>query len=902
MRWAEQYQQIAVQEVNKANATSDLGMRYALLKDAMAKADMARTLTSRVNSVLGAQDQNEPEKQGGQTPQVRAIKSIDIQGDSFALWQARKALDLSKNSYARASFGDFRQDATGYDLSNQALTVPDGQSVDVRYLQGAFKNAQVAPQKPLFVSVPPPPGQTQAVHLDESVRNDIISRDKQVGGVALEVTLDLLSFLKVSGFEKLGPSVEIESPVLISLKELHKEALSYSHTPDKWKTLPAQLRYPGNAERIHGFVLDPKNKDIFLVCAPARSQDTRLDIDSLIVGLRTAWLLQKAPFVSLDPLPEDRGGPQYVRVMDVPRNSLFAKIMLDADYAMKRIVLGDIKIDLADFRNIVQLRLAKKEGYFSSRFWFYPIPLGSGDIRASASGRSIIFASGVQLLSAQRHVIEGKLVDTGMQDEIAVEEASTITRCYEQFERSSQIEPHGIYVLMHGLVDIVTIGKLLEYMGIDYPVLRDLSGLPFTEYEVPHYYQGISAKFKIEKNGMAEVHTLAGGVHIQPNAGDYSLEWYRDSVTVSLERAVDNFNRNKGYSASIHEQLVLPKPGYGSGGDVESLMAAGRAALALRQYQTARDHFLKVTEEDPFHVEAYVQLGMAYALLDQFDEASKALAKAVDIEPGDNRLKAILLDIDLRNNPELDLKSQDESVMRMVSKAYTEEAMVKINQRYNDDARNKATTAIRLWDSNADAYFARALTYPYSSSSEAQHDLLQAVRFYRKALSEEPNDPEIKARLARALGVHASGRLMRLKKPFTGGLARTGADWVEELSQITNEAHDGGLIDDKEPECVVIEILARATRFGILQAAQPGGLYTIAPVLELADLAVKRFPDNSYVHWARAYALSVAEKYKEAQAELKKAIDLDPGQGMFYLGRADLYAKQNLYDEAKTVL
>ncbi len=900
MRLAEHYQQIAVQEITDAKTEPNLGMKYAKFKDAMAKAETARTITSTVSSVLAPQGQSSGQKESAQVPSIGAIRSIKFQGTWHALEQAKVAAGLSNIDYSRSEFGNYKQDVIAYDPSIQAIGTEGGPKVDVHYLQGVFETPGGVKHKSLCEPVPVPGSPNKVFRVTEQAR-ETISQNREVGGVALAVTLDLLSFLNVSGFDRFGPSIVVESPTLISLKELHKEALPYSKSPDKWKILPEHLRYPGNVERIHGFVLDPRKNDIFLVCAPAKSQETRIDIDCLIVGLRSVWLEERTPAVSLDPLPGEIGGPQYVRVIDLPRDSLFAKTMLDADYAMKRIIFGKVKPDVDGYETLVHFIQSNKARSLMSRFWFFPTSLGSGDIIISESARSVIFESGIHVMSAQQQIVEGRTVDSGGQDVSATQAADSFTRYYDQFERSRQIEPQGIYVRLHGLVDIVTVGKLLRYMGIEYPVLHDISDLPFTKCEVPHYYQGVVTILGTGgAEGFKQGDFIMGGVHIQPRAGDYSLEWHRDSVTGVLEHAVDNFDYRKGPSISIKDRLVLSQPGYGGSEDAESIMAAGRGAMELRQYETARANFLKATEKDPLYSEAFAQLSKACALLGKFDEARAAIERAVAIEPGDKNLAAAALDIELRSNPEVDLNGWDDSTRQALSAAYIEEAVSDANHGNGDDARRKTTTALRLRDTNADAYFVRALSYPHASSPEANRDLLQAIRQYKKDLL-KANDPEIRAKLARASGVHASGRLARVQEKFAGGIIETDANWaIEELSEIADEAHDAGLVDDKEPACLVVEALARATKVEVLQFM--GREYNMDGVRNLVDLAVQRFPDVFKAHWTRAFVLIATAEYTEALAEIKKASELDPADGSIFLLRADLHSRQKLYAEAKTDL
>ncbi|MDD5195723.1 MAG: tetratricopeptide repeat protein [Candidatus Omnitrophica bacterium] len=513
----------------------------------------------------------------------------------------------------------------------------------------------------------------------------------------------------------------------------------------------------------------------------------------------------------------------------------------------------------------------------------------------------MIFASGVQVLTAQTQFVGEKIKDIGKQNELAVQEAELFTKYYEQFEHSSQIQPNGIYVRLHGLVDIVTIGKLLRYMGIDYAILRDFSSLPYVHQEVPNYYQGLTVLASSEQvvGGVIE-HSISGGVDIMPRAGDYSVQWCRDRAMAALEAAVDNFSREKGWSAVIKGKLRLPCRGSGSADDVESLMDAGRIAFALRLYETARDHFLKVTEKNPLHTEAFVQLGITYSLLGQFQEAKTAIARALAQEPADKQLEAIALDIELHSNPKFDLKGSDESVRRILSEAYARKAAADINQGRTSNAQKAADIALQLWDTNAGVYFDRALTHGQTFSPEGERDLLQAIRQYKKLLSEK-DDPEVKVRLARTLAVHASCRITRIRKMIAGGTVETNSGWVlEELAEIADEAHDAQLIDDHEPGCLVTEALARATKVEVMQLVGQGG--NLMHARELIDLAVKRFPDFSEAHSARAYVLIIAGEYTEALAELEKAIKMNPAQGSLFLLRADVYLRQQLYAQAKADL
>ena len=61
----------------------------------------------------------------------------------------------------------------------------------------------------------------------------------------------------------------------------------------------------------------------------------------MIVALAFVYRDNRTPQVSLDPDPALPAGPQVSRVLGIPPDSSFARVLLDADYAMKRILAAD---------------------------------------------------------------------------------------------------------------------------------------------------------------------------------------------------------------------------------------------------------------------------------------------------------------------------------------------------------------------------------------------------------------------------------------------------------------------------------------------------------------------------------------------------------------------------------
>ncbi len=138
-------------------------------------------------------------------------------------------------------------------------------------------------------------------------------------------------------FRGTRPLKKLDDPIAISLKALIEKAEKYA---DRWDQLPSDLRKPGGISRLYGFVIDENRGDVVVLGAHEPGAH-ELELDDLVVGIRASWKEGATPFVSLDPDPADIMGDPQVRIGGVPKDSGFASVMLEADYAMKLLLAGD---------------------------------------------------------------------------------------------------------------------------------------------------------------------------------------------------------------------------------------------------------------------------------------------------------------------------------------------------------------------------------------------------------------------------------------------------------------------------------------------------------------------------------------------------------------------------------
>ncbi len=78
------------------------------------------------------------------------------------------------------------------------------------------------------------------------------------------------------------------------------------------------------------------------------------------------------------------------------------------------------------------------------------------------------------------------------------------------------------------------------------------------------------------------------------------------------------------------------------GRKAESRVALGRAYLAIGRLRSARDAFRSAAKADPFCADAWWQLGVASLFARAYPEASQALERALDQNPGDLRTETAL--------------------------------------------------------------------------------------------------------------------------------------------------------------------------------------------------------------------------------------------------------------------
>lgn len=161
-----------------------------------------------------------------------------------------------------------------------------------------------------------------------------------------------------------------------------------------------------------------------------------LRLDDLTVAAAAILFDGSTPFLSLDPDPNGLYGPQSVRVGGLRpehRASGFVKSMLDADYLMKRIMLGEVRPGIDGFQSAFDLRLARRDVQSAyTRYWLTPRQYEGVDTfsqRLEGPGQPLVllFRSGVCVQTESMRLSAKGLVSSGKADGLSQDAASSMT-------------------------------------------------------------------------------------------------------------------------------------------------------------------------------------------------------------------------------------------------------------------------------------------------------------------------------------------------------------------------------------------------------------------------------------------------------------------------------------------
>lgn len=317
--------------------------------------------------------------------------------------------------------------------------------------------------------------------------------------------------------------------------------------------LPADVLFLGGLERITHVFVDPEGHDVVLAgpadritideagtVVGAKSRRPLLELEDLIVALRAIdGARQGGILCSIDPTPEGiarlqaflrqqrtigdpertfRGmeeavGPQAVTVGGVPGESRFARVLVAADYRMKRIGMGLEDSGLPALPSYLSMVPAGGRATALPRFWleadYDPIARDADELAWRINGRRMkcLTESDVAARDGMKRGAAG-------QDRIAAAWCDAMTKNYDSLAAKQPVFAELVNCVDLAVVAALIRGRQLDQRaGLDLGLLLDAKRLPVPTYDVPASVPTVASGLK---KGRTWVLSASGGVQFQP--------------------------------------------------------------------------------------------------------------------------------------------------------------------------------------------------------------------------------------------------------------------------------------------------------------------------------------------------------------------------------------------------
>jgi hypothetical protein len=386
---------------------------------------------------------------------------------------------------------------------------------------------------------------------------------QQVGGVSIDargvvtnVRLDELNELKRVRQQALQPvpgDLKVAALRKVSLRQL-EAAIQQHHA--KGTPLPDEIRYLAGLQRIQYVLVYPEAGDIVLagpgegwklgaqgeMIGETTNRPVML-LDDLLVALRAIDAAQQSGITcSIDPTAEGLSrlqaflkgirnveqsdldpiiegaqasvGPQMVTIRGVPQSSHFARVLLAADYRMKRLGMGLDESPVKGLPSFLQMVKSATKGGRSMmpRWWLEP---DYDALVADVEGLAWELPRGsVKAMTEEKFLgVDGQAKRAAQSNPAAERWADNMTAHYDELSAKE-----SIFGQLRNCMDMAVVAALIsrerltEKCAWSMPLLLN-SELPVESYNPPHHLD--SQASVIQRTG-GWLLSVSGGVQMAP--------------------------------------------------------------------------------------------------------------------------------------------------------------------------------------------------------------------------------------------------------------------------------------------------------------------------------------------------------------------------------------------------
>jgi len=386
--------------------------------------------------------------------------------------------------------------------------------------------------------------------------------NRSVGGVTVDVD-GVLSNPDVSELKQLRAAwqagmqeipADLDQPAdlrFISLRRLEAEV---ARAVESGQPIPDAVRYLAGLQRVRYVLVYPDRNDIVLAgpaegwridslgnVVGATSNRPVLLLDDLMVALRAAESSNRSGIsCSIDPTPEgiqriqqlsppqvsgaagarsrsqkleQALGPQRITVTGVPETSHLARVLVAADFRMKRLAMDFEPAPVDGMPSYLDLTSTRTVGLqnMMPRWWLAP---NYEPLRRDEAGLAWeLRGQGVKCLTEQDAMTAGgERQHTGQSEPIAQQWADAFTAKFDELARED-----SSFGQLRNVMDLAVVAALLakegltEFVALETPQLS--GGAPLDEYPAP---RTVASQASLVKKGRNWVISVSGGVSIYP--------------------------------------------------------------------------------------------------------------------------------------------------------------------------------------------------------------------------------------------------------------------------------------------------------------------------------------------------------------------------------------------------
>jgi tetratricopeptide (TPR) repeat protein len=431
-----------------------------------------------------------------------------------------------------------------------------------------------------------------------------------------------------------------------------------------------EVEYLGGMTCVRGLVVDPSTGDAIVVgqYIPGRE---RLTLDDLVVALRARFVHSQWPVVSIDPPPQRTDPPYHnVRFEGGVADTAFGYTLYDADYLLKQIGLGKVRMGVPSVRSSWELWLEEaqqeheKSMEISSRAWFFPIISATPARDNVAAYKGLKVGVFSEVLAAK---IDGQPVrDLTQLKNHAHERHVAMVR--QHFDELAAMHPP--FRRIEQLNELVALSRAIEVMDPRPDLSWWLEKYSVRPVATPKRAKELSRSQQITTGGGSYTQTVtsSGGIELRAmalrlEAGDVSalaeaaltarpsadaLAWafIVDDWVIPVPPALDvtkgaevtpqlvyaQFLIRQGHckdALARLDQVLAKEPNY-----VDALYQKGvLLSDTLRRHDEAIACFDQVIAKLPDSTDAFIGRGLAYAKLNNFAGAEQDFDKAIQNNP-----------------------------------------------------------------------------------------------------------------------------------------------------------------------------------------------------------------------------------------------------------------------------